>query len=124
MAATTDRAAKQRALRAGAWAETLAAWRLRLAGYRILARRYRCKSGEIDLVARRGRLVAFVEVKRRADEATAAAAIGPRQQQRIARAAENFVLQHRSCDGCDLRFDAVLVAPWRWPRHLPAAWHL
>ncbi len=124
MAAADDtrKTAKRRALRAGARAETVAAWRLRVAGYRILARRYRCRVGEIDLVARRGRLVAFVEVKQRADGATAAAAISPRQQQRIARAAQMFMAEHRACAGCDMRFDAVLVVPWRWPQHLPGAW--
>ena len=124
MATADTGAAKQRALRAGARAEWMAAWRLRLAGYRILARRYRCKAGEIDLVARRGRLVAFVEVKHRGDAGSAAAAIDTRQQQRIARAAAAFMAQHRRHAECDMRFDAMLVTPGRWPTHLRDAWRV
>ena len=76
--------------RAGRLAESAAAWLLRLKGYRILARRYATPVGEIDLVARKGELVLFVEVKRRTHAATALEALLPRQQRRIARAAALF----------------------------------
>ena len=73
--AAGERADRRLAERRGRRAETLAAWYLRLKGYRILARRYRTPVGEIDLIVRRGRLVAFVEVKRRPTEAEAAEAV-------------------------------------------------
>ncbi|SDG29846.1 putative endonuclease [Limimonas halophila] len=102
-------------------AETLAAWWLRLKGYRILARRHATPVGEIDLIARRGRCLAFVEVKARPDSATARHAIAPRQRRRIARAAEAYLQRRPELHGHDLRFDAVLVVPGRWPQHLPNA---
>ena len=108
----------------GRWAESLAAWSLRLRGYRVIARRYRTPIGEIDLIARRGRLLAFVEVKARTDLDQALVALGPRQRQRTARAAELFLLQHPGCAGCTLRFDLIAVQPWRLPRHLIDAWRV
>jgi putative endonuclease len=100
----------------------VAAWWLRLKGYRILARDFRVAVGEIDLIARRGRTLALVEVKARPDLATAQAAIGPRQRRRIARAAASFVQRHPALAECDMRFDVVLLAPRHRPRHLPGAW--
>lgn len=115
--------ARRRAAEArGRRGEALAAWWLRLKGYRILARDYRTPVGEIDLVARRGRVLAMVEVKRREGTAAALEAISPRQQARIARAAEAFLQRHRALAGLDLRFDSVLIVPGRPPRHLPDAW--
>jgi putative endonuclease len=108
----------------GRWAETLAAWSLQLRGYRVLARRYRTPVGEIDLVVRRGRLLAFVEVKARPDLEQALGALGPRQRERTRRAAELFLLRNPSHAGCILRFDLVAVRPWRLPRHLVDAWRL
>ena len=108
----------------GRWAETIAAWSLRLRGYRVVARRYRTPLGEIDLVARRGRLLAFVEVKARADLEQALEALGPRQRERTARAAELFLLHHPRHAGCTLRFDLIAIRPWQPPRHLVDAWRL
>lgn len=113
---------RQTAARAGRWAERLAAWRLRLAGYRVLARNYRSPAGEIDLVVRRGRTLVFVEVKSRGDLADAAEAIRVGQQRRIRNAATAFLARHPHLGTCELRFDAVLVAPGRLPRHIPDAW--
>ena len=110
------------ARRRGAWAEWVAAWRLRLTGYRIVARNLRHRLGEIDLVARRGRLLVFVEVKARGDFATAADAIRPAQQARIRNAAAAFLARRPDLAELDLRFDAVLVAPRRWPAHVRDAW--
>jgi putative endonuclease len=114
--------AKLAAWRAGRRGEALAVWRLRLAGWRILARDWRSPVGEIDIVARRGRTVLFVEVKARAAAAVAGEAIGARQRGRIAQAAALFLARHPALAGCDARFDAMLVAPWRWPVHLRDAW--
>ena len=108
----------------GRWAESVAAWSLRLRGYRIVARRFRTPLGEIDLIARRGRLVAFVEVKARGDLEQALVALSLKQRQRTARAAELFLLRRPDLAGHTLRFDLVTVRPWRLPRHLTDAWRV
>lgn len=112
---------RQAAHRLGHVAEWRAVWRLRLAGYSILARRYRTKLGEIDIVARRGGVLAFVEVKARARTRLAVEALGPRQFGRVARAASLFVARHPRYAAHSIRFDAVLVGGL-WPRHLPDVW--
>ena len=113
---------RQQAQRRGRWAESLAAWRLRLAFYRIVARNYRTPMGEIDLIARRGRTLAFVEVKQRHTERDAAEAIAPRQRQRIERAAASFLASHPGFALFDLQFDVILLTSGLWPRHLRDAW--
>lgn len=122
----SDRARRRRAYRFGHWGELACRWRLRAAGWRILAANWRSPSGEIDIVARRGRLVAFVEVKSRR-EMSAAAAPTPRQRRRIARAAEIFLAQHAALSACFGRFDVMFVAPFPrlrffWPIHVADAW--
>ena len=112
---------KKRAYRYGRLAEHLAALMLIVKGYRILARRYRTPVGEIDLIARRGRLIAMVEVKARRG-APAAETLGGHQRQRIERAAESYVGSHPGSETYDLRFDLVMLGPGLWPRHLPGAW--
>ena len=118
MAAAPRRVA---AFRRGLSAETLAAWTLRLKGWSVVARRYADGPGEVDLIARRGRTLAFVEVKARADFATAAEAVTPRQQKRIRRGAEAFLARHPAYAGYVVTFDVVLVAPRRLPRHIANA---
>lgn len=92
-----------------------------LKGYRIIARDVRTPVGEIDLVARRGRTVAFIEVKARRGVNTAEA-LTPRQRRRIVRAARAFLQYRTGLAALDRRFDLILVRPWRWPRHLTNAW--
>ncbi|MFC3712739.1 YraN family protein [Sphingoaurantiacus capsulatus] len=110
--------------RAESWgrrAEDIAAWWLRLKGYRILAKRVRTPVGEVDLVIRRGRTLVFVEVKARLDARSAAEAVTHLNQSRVARASN--VLLARYGKGCEaVRIDAVLVSPWRLPRHIVGAW--
>ncbi len=111
----------------GRAAERRAVWLLRLKGYAILARNFRpAKSvglGEIDIVARRGRTLAFVEVKARASETAGILAIGPQQQERIVRAANVFVKTRPLYRDWPMRFDAVILEAGRfWPRHLADAW--
>lgn len=106
----------------GRYAEGLAAWWLRLKGYRILARGYRVPVGEIDIVARRGRVLAMVEVKTRGREDAAADAITPRQRRRVERAALAFLQTHRAAADGDLRFDAILVRGRVRLRHIRDAW--
>ena len=109
------------AFRTGLSAETRAAAFLMAKGYRILQKRFRTPYGEIDLVARRRNLVAFVEVKARASLDEAAYAVTPRQQQRIISAAQAWLMAHPEHAEFELRFDAMLIAPRRLPRHLLAA---
>jgi putative endonuclease len=97
---------------------------LLLKGYSILARRFAVSGGEIDLIARRGGTIAFVEVKARGDLETAAASIGATKRRRIARAASVWVARNPWAAGLTLRGDAVFVAPRRLPRHMPSAYRL
>ena len=108
--------------RAGRRAEALAALLLRLKGFRILARRFACPVGEVNLIARRDDLVLFVEVKRRASAAAALEAVSRRQQERIARAAAFFLQRQPQLAGLAQRFDLIAVVPWRWPLHLRDVW--
>lgn len=107
--------------RRGRKGETLAAWWLRLSGWSILAQRQKVSVGEVDIVARRGRTVAFVEVKWRGSGAELAYAIDARRLRRVARAAEALAPRFVR-DGDDLRIDVVLLAPGRWPRRIANAW--
>lgn len=112
---------RQRAEGWGRRAETLAAWWLRLKGYRILAQRVRTPVGEVDLVARRGRTLVFVEVKARPNLPSAAGSITQGGRRRISRAAN--ALLARFGQGCEVaRIDVVLVVPWRLPLHIVGAW--
>lgn len=113
---------RRAAYRRGHAGERLAILRLALSGYRVLARRYKTKVGEIDLIARRGKTVAFVEVKRRADWATGLEAVTPQARFRIRRAAELYIARNPHLAEHALRFDIIVVTPWSWPRHLVDAW--
>jgi putative endonuclease len=117
MATAERRAADARGRRA----ETLVAWYLRLKGYRVLARRYRTPVGEVDLVVRRGRQIAFVEVKIRETTDDGLFAVSATGRRRIARAAQLWLAAHPAANGLQLRFDVVVAAPRRWPRHLAGA---
>jgi len=109
------------AFRTGLSAEARAAALLIAKGYRILAKRFRTPHGEIDIIARKRSLVAFVEVKARGSLDDAAYAVTPRQQQRIIDAAQAWLMAHPDHAEFELRFDAILVAPRSLPRHLMAA---
>jgi putative endonuclease len=109
------------AFRTGISAETRAAAWLMAKGFRIVERRWKCPLGEIDIVARRGSLLVFIEVKARARLDDAAESLGARQQRRIAAAAEAWLALNPDQKIRDIRFDAILVAPGRLPRHIPAA---
>ncbi len=113
---------KRRAERGGRRGEALAALWLQLKGWRILARRARTPVGEVDLVVRRGRTVAFVEVKARATEREAGLALDDYRLRRVAAAAEALAPRFAS-NGEDLRIDAIFIVPWRLPRHLTNVWH-
>jgi putative endonuclease len=113
-----------RAYRSGLFAESLVALLLRLRGNRIVARRYKTPVGEIDLVALKGKRLAFVEVKRRKSFEDAAEALPSRARRRIVRAAQYWLAAHPSYHGHDMRFDVVLSAPWRWPHYIENAFSI
>ena len=113
---------RQQARRRGIAAETLCLWLLRLKGYRILARDLRTPVGEIDIVARRGRTLVAVEVKRRGRMEDAAEAIGRDQRRRILRALGWFAQRQPDGDRLSLRFDAMLLDGGLLPRHIRDAW--
>jgi putative endonuclease len=115
---------RKRAQRGGRAAEWLCLWHLRLRGWRIVAHGWRCPSGEIDILARRGNVLAVIEVKSRGEIAAAASALTPRQRRRIARAAEAFLSSRPDLASLDLRFDLMLVARLRFPHHWPGAWRI
>ncbi len=110
-------AAEQRGRRG----ETLAAWYLRLKGWRVLARRVKTPRGEVDLVVRRGGTVAFVEVKWRANAAELGLAIDEYRLRRVAAAAEAVAPRFARPDDLQ-RIDVLLLAPGRFPRHIVNAW--
>ncbi|TBW35777.1 YraN family protein [Siculibacillus lacustris] len=112
-----DASERRRAEAHGLAAETWAAWALRLKAHAILERRFRCPAGEIDLIARRGRTLVFVEVKARATPEAALDAVTARSRARILAAADVWVARHPRWADCDRRFDVVLVVPGRWPIH-------
>lgn len=112
---------RRSALRLGLSAESRAATLLIAKGFRIAARRWRSPAGEIDIVARRGTLLIFVEVKARALLDDAAWSVTERQKRRIAAAASAWLAAHPDDASCDMRFDAVLVAPRSLPRHIKGA---
>ncbi|MCR4266106.1 YraN family protein [Nitratireductor sp. ZSWI3] len=113
--------ARQKAYRRGHRGEWLAAVALMAKGYRILARRHRTKLGEIDLIARRGDLVAIVEVKARPSLEQAMEAVGYEAQRRIERAADLWLARQPDHARLSLRFDLVAVLPRRWPVHVENA---
>ena len=106
---------------AGRRAERLAGWWLRLKGWQVLDRRVRTPAGEVDLVARRANLVAFVEVKARATAAELDWAIDQRRLARVAAAAEVLMPRYAKA-GDDIRVDVILLAPGTRPRHIENAW--
>ncbi|MBP5858761.1 YraN family protein [Marivibrio halodurans] len=120
--AERGQAKRRHAERRGRRSEALALWWLRLKGYRVLARRARTPVGEIDLIVRRGGLIAAVEVKARPDLASAAESLGPAQRRRVARAFAHWLTHRPALAALDQRFDLVLVVPGRRPRHIPDAW--
>lgn len=114
---------RQQAERRGRVAELIAAAALLAKGYRIVGRRLRGPYGEIDLVAVRGRRLAFVEVKQRRHGNEAAAALTARQADRLSDAAERWLWHNPRYRSYTIGLDAVLLGPTMWPRHVPNALH-
>ncbi|WP_019169919.1 YraN family protein [Pseudaminobacter salicylatoxidans] len=114
----TDTLARRKAYRRGHRGEWLAALALMLKGYRIVARRYRTKLGEIDLIARRGDLVLIVEVKARPTLVAAMQAVAFSSERRIEGAADLWLSRQPDYGQLSVRFDMVAVMPRRWPVHV------
>lgn len=115
-------AKRQAAEQRGRKGERLAALFLQMKGYRILDRRVRTPMGEVDMVARRGPVVALVEVKHRATLEAAAGSVTPQAWQRISRATDFWMARHPALTGCGWRYDIVALAPRHLPQHIQDAW--
>lgn len=102
----------------GRHGETIAAWFLRLKGYRILESRYRTPVGELDLIARRFGTTVFVEVKTRRGGDLERDALLAVNRARIVRAAQHYLTRHPALTARPLRFDVIFLAPRQWPRHV------
>jgi putative endonuclease len=110
---------KKKAYLKGIWAEKIAGLYLQFNGYIILERRFKTPFGEIDLISRKGSTIIAVEVKTRATYEKAAFSVTPFQMKRIQNALSFYA---RRCSSLDLRFDVILISPWKWPRHIQGAW--
>ena len=117
-----DRVSRKKAYALGRKGEFLAAFYLRLKGYRILARRYKTPVGEVDLIARKQNTIAFIEVKARKKYQDGVEAITYKQQMRCTRAAKYFLAAKPEYAELDLRFDAMIVLPGVSLKHLEGAW--
>ncbi|MEC9462554.1 MAG: YraN family protein [Pseudomonadota bacterium] len=110
-----------RAERLGRWSEYRAALALLIKGYRIVALRYKTKAGEVDIIARRGDLVIFVEVKARKDLRAGVDAVSYTAERRIENAADHWLRRQSDATRLSLRHDIIVVRPWRWPTHFEGA---
>jgi putative endonuclease len=110
-----------RAERLGRWSEYRAALALLLKGYRIVTLRYKTKAGEVDIIARRGDLVIFVEVKARKDLRAGVDAVSYTAERRIQNAADHWLRRQSDATRLSLRHDIIVVRPWRWPTHFEGA---
>lgn len=117
MSTTARRAAERRGHRA----EAIASLLLMAKGYRIVEKRFRSRVGEIDIIAARGRRIAFIEVKERASTDEAAWAVTPRQQARIIAAAQSWLARNPPKRDFEISLDVILIAPWSRPRHIAGA---
>lgn len=118
MSRSTGTAQRRRRYLRGKNSERLAELWLMAKAYWPVARRYKTPFGEIDLIMRRGNTLIFVEVKRRQNLHAGAEAIHPRNQQRVVAAARAFLSTHPDFLNHRMRFDAIIIAPREWPRHI------
>lgn len=113
---------RHQAEKRGRRGEAVAAWWLRFHGWRIVGERVKTPRGEVDLIARRGKTVAFIEVKARTKAFDLTTAIDAYRLRRVAAAAE-ILLPKYGGFAENMQIDVILVAPWRWPHHLRNVWH-
>ena len=131
MAYDTQKSKKQKSYRFGIWAEWLAAALLVAEGYRILKLRYKNPKGEIDILARKWKTLAIVEVKARKNFAACEASISHSKQRKILQASEwllagreNKIAGLKDIERLNIRFDAIWVVPYKLPRHIKDAWRI
>ncbi|WP_120498308.1 YraN family protein [Kiloniella sp. EL199] len=115
---------KRNSYKTGRYAELFSVWYLRCKGYQILSKNYKTRVGEIDLIARKKKLICFVEVKKRQNLEMASQAISQKQQIRIIHAAEYFLKQNPQYQDFAQRFDAVLIGATVFPYHIKNAWQV
>ena len=113
---------KQKAYQRGKWAEYLAAAMLIFKGYRILTLRYKAIHGEIDIIARRGRTIVFIEVKARKSLTAGKESVTVKQRERISNAATQFMKQRPRLSNLTSRYDIVVIIPKSLPKHIKSAW--
>jgi len=117
---------KSSSYKSGRLAELLARMYLRLQGYSIVSKNHitgrGTKAGELDIIAKRGHTIAFVEVKKRKTLEDASYAISENQKQRIRRGSEAFLQKHPEYQNCDIRYDAILVKLPFTIKHIKSAW--
>ena len=113
-----DASVRRARVRNGRFAEMFAAAALMAKGYRILGRNVRTRAGEIDIIAARGKRLAFVEVKRRLTSEAAEAAVSDRQAARIRNAADYWIAHRPRYHDYEQGFDLMVLLPRRWPRHI------
>jgi putative endonuclease len=119
---SANKITRARAEQTGRRGEQFAAIALQLKGYVILARRAKNVRGEVDLIARRGKVLAFIEVKTRQKAADPATILTAAQMQRIVNGATGWAAGRSWTKACQWRYDFVLVTPWHWPVHVRDAW--
>lgn len=112
---------RQKAQKYGLFAESLAAFALRIKGYKIVARNFKTKLGEIDIIARNGDLVAIVEVKARKNLQSSLDSVGYQSTQRIQNSADLWLAKQPDAHLISMRFDIVAVQPKKWPVHIKDA---
>lgn len=112
---------RQDSERRGRQAERIAAIYLMLKGFRILERRFKATTGEIDLIARKGQRIAFIEVKARADLQACESSITPKLRARVRRAADAWMAKHEVLQSLDVGFDIIFIQPHKWPVYLKDA---
>ncbi len=105
-------------------AEFLARLFLRLTGWQVLAYSYAAHGGEIDIIAKRGSLIIFVEVKARQNRDAALLAIDGRKIARLSKAARHWLARYPAAQRYAVRGDAILMVPWRWPERVEGAFEL
>ncbi|MFK7901713.1 MAG: YraN family protein [Nitratireductor sp.] len=113
--------ARQQAQKRGLFAESLAAGFLRLKGYKIVERNYKTKFGEIDIIARKGDLIAIVEVKARANVQAAIDSVSYEASRRIENTADHWLAKQEDYHLLSTRFDIIAIEPSKWPAHLKDA---
>lgn len=113
---------KQQAYRRGIVGEYGAVAYFMLRGFWLVERRFKCGAGEVDLILRRGKTLVMAEVKTRGKDAQEV--LLAQQRKRISNAAAIYLAKHPEFASFFVRFDVVILTPWRWPRHIPNAWEV